>query len=54
MAVVINEFEAVPPDAPVSEESAKKSGDSAKSKEKQEPERLLRLWQERHNRVRAH
>jgi len=56
MPVVINEFEAIPPgEAPPSEASdGKNQADSAKSKEKHESEKMLRLWQERQQRVRAH
>jgi len=55
MPVVINEFEAVPGEAPANETSARKNdADSAKSKEKHDPENTLRLWQERQERIRAH
>jgi hypothetical protein len=55
MPVVINEFEAVPGEAPPNEgSSGKNEGDSAKAKEKHEPEKMQRLWQERQQRVRAH
>ena len=55
MPVVIDEFEAIPSEAPANEEAAKKSGgDSAKAKEKQDVDNVLRLWHERQERVRAH
>ena len=55
MPVVINEFEAVPGEAPSSESAEQnRDGNSGKGKEKAVADKVLRIWHERQERVRAH
>ncbi len=56
MPVVINEFEVVPASAPAPAENPQRSAETEAAKQKEKPSfaEILRRWQERAQRVRAH